>query len=165
MSDAALALAGAVALLAFLLLALHLRSGWRWQVKAAATALCSVAVVALFLALQASLGRPVKAPLPGRFHFHAAVIEEPDPRAQEAGAIFVWVSRQGPDGPEQPRAHALPYSRELHERLVEAMGRMAEGARLEGRPRAAREQGYSLNAGGFELFEAPPPMPPPKAGS
>lgn len=166
MNAPALALAGGFALLGVLLLALLLRSGWRWPVKAALIVLTAAGAIGLFGALQAWLGLPTRAALPAAFRLHAGVVDEPDPRDHlHPGAIYLWVSpKPGLDiPPAPPRAHAFPYSRELHEDLAEALARLKEGTPIEGRAEpAATSQGFSPRASGFELFEAPRPRLPAK---
>lgn len=168
MNTPALVLSGGFAFLGLLLLALHLRSGWRWQLKGAMILFTVIAVVAIFTVLQASLGLPTPAKLPPEFDLHAGVVEEPDPRDQaRRGAIYLWISpRAEPDEePVRPRAHALPYDRELHEELAGALARLKEGVPMQGRAApVAASQGFSLRAPGVELFEAPPPVLPSKPG-
>jgi hypothetical protein len=166
MNAPALTLSAGFAFLGGLLLALLVRSGWRWQVKAAAILITAGGTVAMFLALEETLGLPTRGALPAAFVLHAGVVEEPDPRdLTRRGAIYLWVSPK-PDplsAPAPPRAHAFPYSRDLHEEVAEALGRLKDGVPIEGRaaplPASA---GFRTRAAGVQLFEAPRRALPPK---
>ena len=131
MTAAVLALVASYVVLAVLLLSLNLRSSWRWPVKAAAIAVTASFFVIAFLAVQALLGWPTEAAPPARFQLHAALIREPARHGQDAGAIYLWLSPLDAEGSlaGPPRAHALPYSRELHERLARAEAQRAVGIR------------------------------------
>jgi hypothetical protein len=153
--------------LAVLLLSLNLRSAWRWPVKAGAIVVTIGCLIAGFLALEAMLGRPTEAAPPARFRLHAALVEEPDRANPSAGAIYLWLSPHDaagrPSGP--PRAHALPYSRALHEQAARAQGRLQDGRPVDGTA-ARQSDGYRLGTRAFqvELFAAPPGSLPLKAG-
>jgi hypothetical protein len=164
MSPGAPLLIAAYGLLALLLLSLNLRSAWRWWVKAAAIVL-TVAVFALsFHALQALLGRPTAADPPARFQLHAALIEEPDLGGERPGSIYLWLTEKDADGfpAGLPRAHALPYSRELHQSAAQALARLKDGQPIEGRTRPGDHEGLQPRPLQVELFMAPPVQLPPK---
>jgi hypothetical protein len=166
MKAAAISLAAAYALLAVLLLSLNLKSGWRWPVKAAAIAVTTAFFVVAFVALEAMLGWPTEAAPPARFRLHAALVHEPDRRAEHAGTIYLWLSPRNPEGEVTgpPRAYALPYSRELHEATAKAKNRMQDGHRVNGKTARKRSQPGRYGARGVrvELFEAPIARLPPK---
>lgn len=71
-------------------------------------------------------GWPTSDGLPERFVLLAAVIDEPS--AKRAGGLYVWVNalEDGKPSP-QPRAYALPYSKDLHGLLNEGMKKVREG--------------------------------------
>ena len=119
----------AFVLLGVLLLSLNLRSGWCWPIKALAIALTGAFVVTFFVGLGTLLGWPTERPLPERFTLHASLVHEPSKVAGDSGAIYLWLSPidSAEDETGPPRAHQLPYSRELHERLARAEAKRAGG--------------------------------------
>ncbi len=171
----ALALGGLYALLALLLLGLHLKSGWRWRVKTAAIMLALPASLGTFLAIEAQTGWPSDAPLPERFLVHAALVDEPARGRDDGGAIFLWASplageptegvetEETPAPPLRPRAFALPYSRDLHQQVETMRERLARGEAVIGRHQAGKgwQRRFDSRGGGVDL-EAPPPPPLPK---
>lgn len=72
--------------------------------------------------LQANKGWPADVSLPEQFQLLAADVVEPR-QGSDDGAIYLWV-RQDDD---EPRVHALPYTRKLHETLHNARERMEQG--------------------------------------
>lgn len=112
--------------LAFLALLALFASGWpRW-----AKALLLVGVTALYFgadrALDGVWGWPSRQSLPERFVLLAAVIEEP--AKSRPGALYVWVNalEQGKPAAE-PRAYALPYSKDMHSLLSDGMKKVRQG--------------------------------------
>ena len=56
------------------------------------------------------------------------MIEEPDPEAGTAGRIFIWASNlQGSFPASEPRAYEIPYGREVHSNLEDALRNQREG--------------------------------------
>jgi 4-amino-4-deoxy-L-arabinose transferase-like glycosyltransferase len=131
----------------------------RWLIAAMLIAL-PVFYIAHYISIGAIQGWPSNAPLPEEFRLLAFRIEEPSPRDDGPGEILLWV--QGHDVPD-PRVHRLDYSKELHEELVAAGRRQAEGAPQVGtrssRHRAADTPGGERTAIGFrdEQREGLPP--------
>lgn len=71
-------------------------------------------------------GWPSREAMPDRFVLLATVIDEPSPKS--AGALFVWVNALENGKPvAEPRAFKLPYSKELHSSLSEAMKKVRQG--------------------------------------
>jgi hypothetical protein len=112
--------------LAFLAGLALLFSAWpRW-----ARALLVLGVAALWFAaallLDGVWGWPSKRELPERFVLLAAVIEEPDRNSE--GAVYLWVNKmEGNQPAAQPRAHRLPYSKDLHALVNEGMKKVRQG--------------------------------------
>ena len=100
----------------------------RWPVWA--KGLLVTAVTALYFwsdaALEQVWGWPSRHALPERFVLLAAVFDEPA-KGRE-GALHVWVNeiRDGKPLP-QPRAYQLPYSKDLHALLGEAIKKTRQG--------------------------------------
>ncbi|WP_088279751.1 hypothetical protein [Ideonella sp. A 288] len=71
-------------------------------------------------------GWPTVDALPERFTLLAAVIEEPSNKS--AGALYIWVNAIENGKPvAQPRAHKLPYAKDLHALLNEGMKKARQG--------------------------------------
>ena len=77
-----------------------------------------------YLMLQQLKGWPSDTELPQRFHLLAFDIIEPDPNAADPGRILLWI--QGV-GEKNPRVHAQPYRKQLHQTLVAAGKRRQQG--------------------------------------
>lgn len=71
-------------------------------------------------------GWPTADSMPERFVLLAAVIDEPT--KQRAGALHVWVNAIDNGKPvEKPRAYTLPYAKDVHALLEEAMKKNRQG--------------------------------------
>jgi hypothetical protein len=165
MTAAVVGLVASYAVLATLLLSLNLRSAWPWPVKAAAITVTTGFFAVVFLTLQAMLGWPTEAQPPAQFQLYAALIDEPDRKGQDPGAIYLWLAPRNAEGmvTEPPRAYALPYSRSLHEATAAAQADLQAGKRIDG-ARPADANGLAMPAAPIELFERPPPPLVPKTG-
>lgn len=80
--------------------------------------------IAHYLLLQQYQGWPSGEELPQSFRLIAHDINEPDPRHRDPGQIRLWIRS---DNHRQPRAYSLPYSKALHQKLVDAARRQADG--------------------------------------
>jgi hypothetical protein len=112
--------------LAFLLLLALLASRW----PAWAKGLLVVGVTGLYFAAESALlavwGWPSRQVLPERFVLLALVVEEPG--KQRDGALYVWVNAlEGGRPVAQPRAYALPYTKDLHALFDEGMKKARQG--------------------------------------
>lgn len=165
MTAAVVGLVASYAVLATLLLSLNLRSAWRWPVKAAAITVTTGFFAVVFLALQAMLGWPTEALPPSQFQLYAALIDEPDRKGRDPGAIYLWLAPRNAEGvvTEPPRAYALPYSRSLHEATAAAQADLQAGKRIDG-ARPADSNGLAMPTAPIELFERHPPPLVPKTG-
>lgn len=165
MTAAVVGLVASYAVLATLLLSLNLRSAWRWPVKAGAILLTTGFFAVVFVALQAMLGWPTAAQPPAQFQLYAALIDEPDRKSRDPGAIYLWLAPRNAEGvaTEPPRAYALPYSRPLHEATAAAQADLQAGKRVDG-ARPAGSNGIAMPTAPIELFERPLPPLVPKTG-
>jgi len=77
-----------------------------------------------YLLLMNMRGLPSDAPVPAHFQLLAFQVSEPESRTGRAGEILLWLRDQAAP---QPRVHRLAYDKQLHEALVEAGRRQAEG--------------------------------------
>ncbi|MFG6468020.1 hypothetical protein [Roseateles sp. BYS87W] len=153
------------ALLLLCLLAL-LQSRWPAWLRG----LLVVGVTAFYFygesAIHTLWGWPSGDPLPERFVLLAAVIEEPGPKRD--GALYVWVNAVEDGKPAaQPRAYALPYSKDLHGLLNEGLKKVRNGISQLGTAEAKPRKGLSwLRPGSDEqqvkLRDMPLPQLPEK---
>lgn len=118
--------------IAVLLLSLNLRSAWAWPVKAGAIAVTGVFYLSTYFAWHELSGWPAPAWPPDSFVLVAAEVHEPDKRTAEAGSIFIW-AQPADSRMKAPRAYRLPYSGALHQALLLARERQAEGVAQVGR--------------------------------
>lgn len=71
-------------------------------------------------------GWPTVDPMPAKFVLLAVVIDEPT--KQRPGALHVWVNPLESNRPaDKPRAYTLPYAKDLHALLEEAMKKNRQG--------------------------------------
>ncbi len=103
-----------------------LASRWpRWLKAALVLAVTGFYFVA-DQALNEVWGWPSRTPLPERFVLLAVVVEEPT--KQQQGALYVWVNAIENGQPKrEPRAHRLPYAKDLHALLDEGMKKVRQG--------------------------------------
>ncbi len=113
----------------FVLLLLLIRSRLSFAARASVVLAGSAFYVIHFFSLNTLQGWPSQSSLPEEFTLHAWQIEEPNPVQDQAGRIYLWVQAQEW---EAPRAYALPYSNELHDRLDTARARHDEGYTQQG---------------------------------
>lgn len=139
-----LGLSVAYALLGVLLLLGVTRARLPWMVKAAAIITTGGFYAVAFVMTQGLLGWSSPQALPAQFQLHWARIVEPDPGRDDPGAIHLWVEALAagnlPSG--EPRAHKLPYSRKLAQRV--------EAARVEiqaGHPQGGRAVDFGTGDG------------------
>lgn len=170
-----------------------------WVSKAAIILLSLYFCLSVGFSLNELMGWPTKEELPKKFFLHWAVVEEPDPKTGEEGSIFIWTKPldstrpkdQGwqdyllsfYDGESQPRAHELPYSRELHEQAQEALEMImggqsvggisigepgdgeGEGGEGDGEVVEGSAEGSLTRNGGVIFHKLPPPKLPDKRGN
>lgn len=114
--------------LAALVVAMLFRAPWPlWARGAVVLALFGLFQFAWGVSEQMG-GYPSGGVLPKRFLMLASVVEEPNAERGEAGAIYLWLNaiEDGRPAPE-PRAYRLPYGKDLHARLDEAMKKIRQG--------------------------------------
>lgn len=150
-----------VALVALLLVSEAHRPRWLLLLVLAGLPLFYIAHYRLMAGLQ---GWPSAAPLPAEFRLLAFQVTEPDPQNGDDGQILIWALA---DGGTQPRVHRLAYDKTLHQSLVRAGQRQAEGRRQVGRlpaePSTARPAPPGDRAPQVEFDDERPPTLPAKA--
>lgn len=165
-------LVAAFVLVALLLLILNLYTRWSWQIKAAMIAVVSAFYLVTYFSLPPLLGWPTDAALPERFNLVAIVVHEPNKSKGTPGEIFLWATDLAAGaGETEPRAYRVPFSNELHARVVEAGNKMRKGMPQIGevndepptpgaRPTDVSEGGQKSTA--IEFFDLPDPLFPEK---
>jgi hypothetical protein len=127
-----------------LLLTTHFPRQPRWLLTAVLLVL-PLFYVGHYLLLQQLPGWPSHAPLPQQFRLLGFDIVEPDTKAGKSGRILLWISAADSD---PPRVHQLPYGKDLHQELIAAGQRQAEGrVQLGSRSRQAAPPASSGQAG------------------
>jgi hypothetical protein len=104
---------------------------WLWlgsNASAAVKILVSLLLPLFYLlhwiGIEQTRGWPAEEPLPDVFEMIAADVIEPGRQGYDKGVIHLLIR---PEGSAEPRVHALPYSRELHNMLHEVRERIAAG--------------------------------------
>jgi len=131
----------------FVLLLLLIRSRLSFTARALVILAGSAFYLIHFFSLNTLQGWPSRSSLPEEFTLHAWQIEEPNPAQDQAGRIYLWVQAQEW---EAPRAYALLYSNELHDRLDTARVRHDEGY---------TQQGQIDGSGSATFSDAPRRLP------
>lgn len=99
-------------------------SSLRQGVKTLVLVLLPLFYIAHYLGSAQLGGWPSHQPLPDHFVLLGQQINEPDKRNSEPGFIRLWIQQEG-----QPssRLYQLPYDKQMHQQLVGAAQRQAEG--------------------------------------
>jgi hypothetical protein len=100
----------------------------RWPIWLKTVLITGVSIFYFYASsvIQDVWGWPNADRLPERFVLLAAVIDEPS--KGRAGALYVWVNAIDNGKPAaQPRAYALPYTKDLHSLLNEGMKKTRQG--------------------------------------
>ena len=124
----------------FVLLLLLVRSRLSLKTRVSVVLAGSAFYLAHFFSLSTLQGWPSQSSLPEEFTLHAWQVEEPNHTQNQAGQIYLWVQTQEW---EAPRAYALPYSSDLHDRLEAAEIRHNEGYVQKGRADGSGEVKFS----------------------
>jgi hypothetical protein len=149
MSSAVVGLVAAYIAVAMLLLSLNLTSLWRWWVKAAAIVVTTVFFVVTYQTANGLMGWPTTQKLPARFSLVWTVVSEPNKKAKNPGAIYLWADELDaynvPSG--RPRSYQLPYS--------DALARQAASAQ--------EKRDHGIDVMGVVVDREPPPDAKPRS--
>ncbi len=170
MTDNSLLLTLLYVALAFLLLVLCLATRWPMWVKAGMVLVVTASYFVAQAAFQGMLGWPAPTSPPEKFVLLAVVVEEPDKERKQKGALYVWVNALRDNKPvQEPRAYKLPYARDLHALLGEAMKKSRQGVSQIGStepPAAGASNSWLRNAADpkvkIRISDAPSPQLPEK---
>ena len=130
-----LAISAAYVVLSLVVLSMGLTSRFAWWVKATTIVVSSAFFVEVFFASKSLLGWPASStPLPSKFQLLWTRVVEPDVKAGNRGAIYLWVeevdANNVPSG--LPRSYRLPYSLKLADRTLKARDEIMAGNPQEG---------------------------------
>jgi len=111
-----------------LLLFALIKSNLHYFVKATIIVLAVVFYTLSYYGWKEAQGWPSTTELPDKFFFHHGLIQEPNKEAQDEGKITLWVSEvYNNQLADTPRAFELPYSRQLHAQVEQAMIKTKDG--------------------------------------
>src|SRR6266581_353859 len=115
-----LAISAAYVVLSLVVLSMGLTSRFAWWVKASTIVVSSGFFVEVFFASKGLLGWPASGALPPKFQLLWTRVVEPDLKAGNRGAIYLWVEEvDGNNVPSGlPRSYQLPYSVKLADRTL-----------------------------------------------
>ncbi len=129
-----LAISAAYVVLSLVVLSMGLTSRFAWWVKATTIVVSSGFFVEVFFASKGLLGWPASGTLPPKFQLLWTRVVEPDLKAGNRGAIYLWVEEvDGNNVPSGlPRSYQLPYSVKLADRTLKARDEIMAGNPQEG---------------------------------
>jgi len=154
-----------------------------WIAKIVLTFILSMSSLAVWNTIYVFSGWPTYEPLPSKFRLHYAVVNEPN--RDSLGSIKLWVTSkyEGRSLLEnidktQPRAYSIPYSRENHKQIKDALQGIKNGQTVEmgmgGKNKGGNSKGKSSGRKGGESDSSPnskpdglyilPPSAPPLKG-
>src|SRR5438128_1859974 len=117
-----------------LLVSLNLTSLWRWWVKAAAIIVTTVFFGVTYHTLNGLMGWPTTQRPPARFNLVWTFVSEPNKKANNPGAIYLWADELDvnnvPSG--RPRSYQLPYSDALARKASSAQEKRDRGVDVMG---------------------------------
>jgi|LUMV01.1.fsa_nt_gb hypothetical protein len=133
-----------------------------WGIKAVTISAALYFCLSIGMSLENLAGWPSIQGLPEEFRVYWIVVQEPDKKSGDKGAIFVWVKDTDPKEQEdegwlvsfysnnrsEPRAYQLPYSRELHEDAEEAIKTIRAGGKVGGKKGGEEGEGDGEGEGG-----------------
>lgn len=165
-------LVAAFVLVALLLLVICLTTRFSWHIKGGLIGVVSLFYLVTYYSFPPLLGWPTDSDLPQRFNLVALFVQEPDKATGDSGEIFLWLTdlERGP-ARDEPRAYRVPFSADLHAKVVEAGTKMRKGLPQlgelvdenlgpNGRPTDESRGGQQSVA--IEFFDLPDPLFPEK---
>jgi hypothetical protein len=132
-----------------------LASGARWRRRIPFIVAAPAIALALWLGRPDPAGWPAARALPAHAALVSALVHEPDPATADRGRIYLWLDV----GRGKPRAFSVPYSREAHRRVQQALGRLAHRQSVELVRARVRTRGARTRSGspvGFSFARRPP---------
>lgn len=132
MTDILLAIA--YTLVAALLLNVWISTKWHTGVKVLLIAIVAVFYIGTYIGIRDIRGWPTEESVPNSFRLLWAKIDEPNKKEKTKGRIYLWVQKLNDEQIliSEPRAHQLPYTIKLAEKIQKAMKKTEAGAELNG---------------------------------
>ena len=159
MTSSILALSIAYAMLGVVLLAMGLRSKFKWWIKATAIVVTSAFFIVAFYKTRSLLGWPGIEPLPAKFQLLWVRVLEPNRAYQEPGAIYLWVEaldeNNVPSG--TPRAYKMRYTAPLAEKAEKAKEQIIAGNQQQGAAEDMADDGRETTNPQQNSAQQPPP--------
>ena len=114
-----------------------------WWVKVPVIAITMILSIGIWNSVNDLKGWPSDQALPQKFQVYWIIIEEPNPRQDDPGAIYVWAKDLDPqpggwwifhsmDESGEPRAHRLPYSEQLKKQSRQILKGLKAGGSFKG---------------------------------
>jgi hypothetical protein len=136
----------AFVILAIILMWIVIQTPGRYLMKAALIPPVVWFGVALYFMVPNLLGWPARQDVPDDSYVLAVMVNEPNHTRNDPGAIYLWINHGPgdpadqtqagsavdprsifkPEHPRDPRAYKVPYSREMHEAIVEAQDQLQQ---------------------------------------
>ena len=165
--------------------------GW-WWLKALTVVVALWFSAFLWGSLNTIKGWATTDPVPDKYELKWVVIKEPNKKTEHPGAIYLWMIDLNAKDKDKgtPRVYEVPYSKELHQQAVNAMGKIGKGGKFfgskngkgigkgdgegegsggkglgrkgKGKGQKGAGGGMSENTDAFRLYELPPPSYPQK---
>lgn len=112
----------------------------KWWIKSSLISLTLYFSIGLWVSINGLLGWPTTDGPPQKFEIHWLLVEEPNKKTGDPGAVYMWASDADTDkqsfspfGSEKPldkpRLYQLPYSRSMHEQTEAILKKLKKGER------------------------------------
>jgi len=112
----------------------------KWWLKSCLISLTLYFSIGLWVSINGLLGWPTTDGPPQKFEVHWVLVEEPNKKTGDPGAIYMWASdinaseqSFSPFGSkkplDKPRLYQLPYSRSMHEQTEGILEKLKKGER------------------------------------
>ena len=130
-----------------------------WWIKAAMIPTCIWFSIAISVSMPSMLGWPSESELPYKYELFSAKVVNPSLTNGSDGVIFLWVGDVDPcDGygvfelyrydKYEPRCYKIPYTKEMHKKIQDAMKLLRQGRRVMGSNGKGKGKGKGKNGNG-----------------
>ncbi len=157
-------------LVGLLLLSLNLYSKWPWPVKAFTIVLTSAFYIITYFSFPPLLGWPTTENPPEQFRLISAHVAQPNKETGDDGAVYLWLTEiENMSTTGEPRAYQVPYSNELHERIINVnakldkdIAQLGEFKEPDDSFNEITEQKRGMKSVHIEFYDMPDPLFPDK---
>jgi len=122
----------------------------RQSIKVVLIVLLPLLYLLNFYVFKQLLGWSTPYDLPDDFDLIAYKIAEPRQGSGESGAIYLWLESASQ---LEPRGYEVPYSRDLHKKLIQVSESQKQGRKIEGTSRSKGSRISNFNSGRELSFE------------